>query len=589
MRPGIADGCEARESSLLRLLHDVVREWARGETPEGAVNGETYASSPPAERTNQPQHDAALLAAQCRLLELVAMGEPLHSMLGALCLAVESLEAGAICSVLLVDESGERLAHGAAPSLPPEYMQEIDGALLVDQEGPCAAAVLLKRPVIVSDFVGDSRWSHTYLDLVLRHGLRAGWSAPMVARSGAVLGAFAIYFRLPGEPSPRQYHLIERFTHVASIAIERANAETELRRSEAHLAMAQRLSATGSFTWTLETGDVEWSDEVFRIYGMEPGNRPSLALARERVHPDDRDAFSRVVEAATRDRGELDFGHRLLLPGGVVRYLHIMATPVIDRDGGPTRYFGAVRDVTERQRADEALSRARSELAHVSRLATLGELTASIAHEVNQPLAGIVMNADASQRFLTEPQPDVGRTREAVQRIRRDAQRAAEVIVRLRALFRGETTDRQLLDVNEAIGDVLSLSLHEVRRARVTLRTNLAPEIPAVVGDRVQLQQVVLNLVMNALESLAKETGEPRTMTVATQPTGDGHVRISVHDNGAGIAATDLDRIFDAFYTTKRGGMGMGLSIARTIVESHGSRLLVESRPGDGAMFAFTI
>lgn len=553
------------------------------------MHAETYSSTPSVAPANQPQHDAALLAAECRLLELVAMGEPLHAVLAALCLAVESLETGAICSVLLVDPTGHHLTRGAAPSLMPDYLEEIDGALLIDKEGPCAVAVLLKEPVIVSDFDNDARWSRTYLNLVRRHGLRAGWSAPMVAPSGAVLGAFAIYFRTPGEPSPRQHHLIERFTHVASIAIERANAEAKLRRSEAHLAMAQRLSATGSFTWTLETGDVEWSDEVFRIYGMEPANGASLAMARERVHPDDREAFGRIVEAAKRDRGKLDFGHRLLLPGGVVRYLHIMAAPVIDRDGGPTRYFGAVRDVTERQHSDEALSRARSELAHVARLATLGELTASIAHEVNQPLAGIVMNADASQRFLTEPQPDVARTREAVQRIRRDAQRAAEVIVRLRALFRGETTDRQPLDVNEAIGDVLSLSLHEVRRARVTLRTALVPDLPAVVGNRVQLQQVVLNLVMNALESLADGGGEVRTVVVATEPANDGHVRISVRDNGKGVAAADLDRIFDAFFTTKRGGMGMGLSIARTIVESHGGRLTVESHQGEGATFAFIL
>lgn len=553
------------------------------------MDTDTVAAPSTADSTTEPARDAALLAAECRLLELVAMGEPLHSMLAELCLAVESLEAGAICSVILVAPSTERLAHGAAPSLPRQYLEYIDGALLADMEGPCAAAVMLRRPVIVSDFSGDTRWSPAYLDLVSGLGLRAGWSAPMVARSGAVLGAFAIYFRTPGEPTARQYHLIERFTHVASIAIERASAETELRRSEAHLAMAQRLSATGSFTWTPDTGEVAWSDEVFRIYGMEPGHRPSMALARERVHPDDREAFSRVVETAIRERGELDFGHRLLLPGGVVRYLHIMATPVVDSHGGPIRYFGAVRDVTERQHADEALNRARSELTHVARLATLGELTASIAHEVNQPLAGIVMNADASQRFLAEPQPDVGRTREAVQRIRRDAQRAAEVIVRLRALFRGELPDRQPLDINEAIGDVLSLSLHEVRRARVALRTSLAPDLPLVSGSRVQLQQVVLNLVMNALESLAADDGDVRTVTIATERAEDGRVRVSVHDTGKGIAATDLERVFDAFYTTKRGGMGMGLSIARTIVESHGGRLLVESRPGEGATFAFTL
>lgn len=555
----------------------------------GTSPGIASAHDGPFPLDGQRRRAEALLAAERLLLEMVATGEPLSSLLDALCLAFESLEEGALCSVLLVASSGRQLTPGAGPSLSAEYSQALDGVQVCEDEGPCGAAALTRQPVIVDDFEHDSRWSERYLALVRRHGLRAGWSAPILARSGEVLGTFAIYFRVPKHPSPSQFLLIERFAHVASIAIERTRADDALRRSEAQLAAAQRLSATGSFTWRLDTGDIEWSQEVYRIFGVDPGTPLSLALARERVHPDDRDLFDRVATDAVQLGGELDFTHRLLLPGRVVRYVHTMATPVLSDDGTRRRYIGAVRDVTERQRAEEALSRAHAELAHVARVATLGELTASIAHEVNQPLAGIVMNADACLRLLTADPGDLEPAREAVGRIRRDAQRAADVIVRLRELFKREGSSRQPLDVNEAIRDVVVLSRNELRRHAVDLRLALDHQLPLVSGDRVQLQQVILNLLLNAAEALSDVADRPREVVMSTERDADACVRVTVRDAGPGIAAAHFDRIFDAFHTTKPRGTGMGLSIARTIIESHGGALWAERGDGPGATFVFTL
>ena len=537
---------------------------------------------------HEQQRTAALLDAERRLLELVAMGEPLATLLDALCRTVEALEGGSYCSILLVEPDGRHMRHAAAPSLSAGYVQATDGAPVGPDHGPCGAAAFLKRPIVVTDFDDDARWDARYLAQMRLHGLRAGWSTPIFARAGAVLGTFAIYFRTPGSPAPAQFHLVERFTHVASIAIERANADRALQRSEAHLATAQRLSATGSFSWHVGTGEVAWSNEVYRIYGVDGSAAPGLGMARERVHPDDVAHFDEVAALAVREGRDLDFGHRLLLPNGSVKHVHVMAAAVPAGDGGTVQYFGAVRDVTERRRADDALSAARAELARVARVATLGELTASIAHEVNQPLTGVVTNGNACLRWLANDPPDVAQADEAARRIIRDAQRAADVIVRLRALFQKAEPTRRALDVNDVLRDALALAEHEVRRHDVSLRTALAPALPAVRGDRVQLQQVVLNLLVNAVESLAAAE-RPREIVLATDADGAGGVRVTVSDTGAGLAGQDPSRIFDAFHTTKPGGMGMGLSIARSIVESHGGALWAEAGEGRGARFAFTL
>jgi len=413
----------------------------------------------------------ALLAGERRLLEMVASGSPLPIVLGALCSLVESSSRGCHCSVLLVDPGGAgtaRLQHGAAPSLPASLCEAIDGRPVFPYWGPCAMAIHQQTQVIVSDVATDSRWEPgEWRDLALGLGLRSCWTTPILSLAGKALGTFALYQHEPGNPTPQQQGLIEQFTHIASIAIERSQSEAALRI------------------------------------------------------------------------------------------------------------------------ADEALSKVRSELAHMSRVTTLGALTASIAHEVNQPLSGIITNASTCLRMLAEDPPNIEGARETARRTIRDGNRAAEMIGRLRALFKKETV-AEAVDLNEATREVIALSWTEMQRARVIVQTNLADDLPSVTGDRVQLQQVVLNLLLNAMESMADVEDRSRQLVITTGQD-DDRVLLTVQDSGEGFDPQNLDRLFEAFYTTKGSGMGIGLSISRSIIESHQGRLWAALNDGPGSTFSFSI
>jgi C4-dicarboxylate-specific signal transduction histidine kinase len=247
------------------------------------------------------------------------------------------------------------------------------------------------------------------------------------------------------------------------------------------------------------------------------------------------------------------------------------------------------RDITERKGAEEALRQAQVDLAHVGRVTTLGEMAASIAHEVDQPLSGVVINANASLRFLTGATPNLDEVRDGLQAIARDGRRASDVIARIRALARKTATEKEPVDINDVIREVVVLAEWEARRTRARIRTELAGDLPRVVGDRVQLQLVVLNLLMNGLEAMHAVVDHPRELAISTQPETNNRVRVAVQDSGPGIDPQLADRVFEAFYTTKRSGMGMGLSISRSIVEQHGGRLWAVPNDGPGTTFHFTV
>jgi C4-dicarboxylate-specific signal transduction histidine kinase len=252
-------------------------------------------------------------------------------------------------------------------------------------------------------------------------------------------------------------------------------------------------------------------------------------------------------------------------------------------------YIGAIQDVTQRRLAEEALGKARSELAHVARVTSLGALTASIAHEVNQPLSGIITNASTCLRMLAADPPNVDGALETARRTIRDGNRASEVISRLRALFSKRAGATEAVELNEATREVIALSLSELQRAQVVLRVELDDDLPPVTGDRVQLQQVILNLIRNAAEAMDGVRDRPRQLEIRTEREDGDRVRLSVRDAGVGFGVEDGERLFDAFYTTKRDGMGMGLSVSRSIIESHRGRLLASRNEGPGATFAFSI
>jgi PAS domain S-box-containing protein len=369
---------------------------------------------------------------------------------------------------------------------------------------------------------------------------------------------------------------------------ERKEAEKALQQSESYLAEAQRLSRTGSFGWRVATGEIVWSEETFRIFGYDKAPSVRIEMVVQRVHPDDRAGVQQTVDSATRDGKDFNHEYRLLLPDGSVKHVHATAHAVTN-ESGVIEFVGAVTDVTARKRAEEKLHEAQAELAHVARVTALGELAASIAHEVNQPLAAVVANAAACQRWLARTPPDLEEVRSTVQSIIKDGNRAGEVIQRVRGLVNKTVDQKVPLDINEVVNEVITLLHHELASHRISLRMELAPALSPVIGDRIQLQQVVLNLVINGMEAMQPVAEGQRELVIQTNENAARQLVVTVRDCGVGLAAENADRLFDAFFTTKSGGMGMGLSICRSIVEAHGGRLSASANAGPGATFQFIL
>ncbi len=378
------------------------------------------------------------------------------------------------------------------------------------------------------------------------------------------------------------------FTGYLRDITERKRAEEELRNSEASLVEAQRLSSTGTFSWRVATDELTWSEQTYRIFELDSAVPVTLDLLGSRLHPEDIPSFQQMLDRQRDEGGDFEHEHRLQMPDGSVKYLHVVAQATRDQEG-QLKYIGWIQDVTERRLAEAALGKARADLAHVARASSLGALTASIAHEVNQPLSGIVTNASTCLRMLAANPPNVNGARETARRMIRDGHRATEVISRLRALFSRRKAVVEAVDLNEAAQEVIALSLSELQRNRVVLRSEFADDLPPVTGDRVQLQQVILNLLLNASDAMSGVTDRPRELVIQTEPDEREGVCLSIQDAGIGLEPREMDRLFEPFYTTKSGGMGIGLSVSRSIIESHNGRLWAAPNHGPGATFAFSI
>jgi PAS domain S-box-containing protein len=377
------------------------------------------------------------------------------------------------------------------------------------------------------------------------------------------------------------------FTGYLRDITERKRAEHALRRSEAFLAEAQHLSRIGSFSWRIPTDEVTWSEQLYRIFQIDRDAPVTFELIDNRIHPEDLSLFREQIERSRRDRSDVQLEFRLQMPDGTIKYVHVAAH--IRGDHDQPEYIGAVQDVTERRASEEALSKARSELSQVARVTSLGVLTASIAHEVNQPLSGIVTNASTCLRMLAADPPNIDGARETARRTIRDGNRASEVITRLRALYDKKEPTIESVDLNEAAREVVALSLSDLQRNRVILQLELADDLPLVAGDRVQLQQVILNLLRNASDAMSTVDDRQRQLLIRTEADGDDRVRLTVQDVGVGFDSQAADRLFESFYTTKNDGMGIGLSVSRSIIESHHGRLWATPNDGPGATFSFFI
>ena len=405
--------------------------------------------------------EEAFRKGQSRILEMIAANAPLGEILKRLVLLIEAQSPEMLCSILLVSDDGNHIRHGAAPSLPEEYVKAIDGAPIGPKTGSCGTAMYRGKPVVVTDIFTDPLWED-YRDLAAGSGLRACWSTPIMSGRGKVLGSFAMYYRQPQTPTGDEARLTDVATHIAGLAIEH-------------------------------------------------------------------------------------------------------------------------------QRTLEALARTQAELARAAQVTSMRELASSIGQEVNQTLAAIVDNANQCLEALDQKKPDPAQLHEALTNISSDGRRTIEIIARIRALAKNSAPLKVALNLSEFVSEVLSLVANEAQRKHITLQTELAEDLPFVLGDRVQLQQVLLNLVMNGMEAMNGIEQRSLELTVKIDRVENEEVVVSVTDRGTGIKPPEFDRVFEAFHTTKSASLGMGLAICRSIIEAHGGRLWAESNIGPGTTFKFTL
>jgi PAS domain S-box-containing protein len=382
---------------------------------------------------------------------------------------------------------------------------------------------------------------------------------------------------------------VQRALREARERAERKRAEEALRRSEMYLAEAERLSHTGSFGWNASTGELYWSDGAYRVFGYEPGTKPTLQLVIDRTHPEDRMRHRQIIDRAAKEGCEYVAEHRLLMADGSVKHVQAVAHRLTREDPEGLVFVGAITDITERKRAEEEGERLRqleADLARINRVSMMGELTASLAHEIKQPLSAAIIDANACMRWLRRVPPDVMEACGSASRMVAAVTRAAGIIDRVRSLYGRGTPEREVVDLNEILREMTVLLGDTADRQSISIRTELDRGLPRTTADRVQLQQVLMNLMLNGIEAMRETGGE---LTIASRRTEPGQLMVSVSDWGIGLPANEAERIFDAFFTTKPQGTGMGLSISRRIIESHGGRLWASPNGTRGAIFQFTL
>jgi signal transduction histidine kinase/FixJ family two-component response regulator len=382
---------------------------------------------------------------------------------------------------------------------------------------------------------------------------------------------------------------VRRALREARERAEREKAEEALRRSEMYLAEAQRVSHTGSFGWDVSSGEIYWSEETYRIFECEPTIEPTIQLVIDRTHPDDRMHLRQIMDRASIERSEFTAEHRLLKADGSVKYVRAVAHPSTREGPESSVFVGAVMDITEHERAEEERERLRqleADLARMNRVSMMGELAASLAHEIKQPIGTAANCANACRIWLKREPPDVAEAREAVAAVDVAVKRAAGIIDRVSSLYRRGTPQTELVDLNEIIQELTVLLGTTANRNSISIRTELAPGLPRTAADRVQLQQVLMNLMLNGIEAMQDMGGE---LTIASKRIEDGQLLVAVSDSGIGLSVDEAERVFEAFFTTKPQGTGMGLSISRRIIASHGGRLWASPNTGRGATFHFTL
>jgi len=520
-------------------------------------------------------------AGQSRVLEMIAADTPLSQVLTELVLLMEGQAEGLRCSILLLNRDGKHVRHGAAPNLPKAYVKAVDGAPIGPRNGSCGTAMFTRKPVIVQDVMTDPLWTD-YRDFAKICGLRACWSTPILSSRGEVLGSFAMYRQEKRGPYPEEDRLTSIATHIAGIAIDRQRQQEILRERDARISLAAE-SADLAF-WVLYPEGSAWmSDKGRRIYGFDSKLPLTCDLILSRIHPDERAAVKAEYDRGCALQSTFESEHRLLLPYGKTRWVIMRGRCLQDEYGNPLETIGVTLDVSAQKQAALQVQVQREEMAHRNRVALMGEMTASFAHELNQPLTAIANNASAARRFLERGNLDPVLLPELLQQMVADSQRAGEVIRGIRSLVRKETSEQTLLDLNSVITDTVRLVSSDILNRESVVTTDLDPHLPQVHAALVQIQQVLLNLIMNALDAVEQLPLSERRVVISSRSDKGDVAEVSVRDFGIGLPKDRPDKVFDHFFTTKQKGMGMGLAIVRSIVEAHGGTITAENAPDRGA------
>ena len=552
--------------------------------PLRGANGELTGGVVVCRDITQIKEEEFFRTGQSQVLEMIAADAPLPDVLKRLVILMEGQAEGLRCSILLLARDGKRVHHGAAPHLPEAYVKAVDGAAIGPRNGSCGTAMYLKRPVVVQDVMTDPLWSD-YRELAKICGLTACWSTPILSSSGDVLGSFAMYRTEKRGPHPEENRLTEIATHIAGIAIERQRQQENLRERDARISLVAE-SADLAF-WVLYPDQTPaWMSEKGRLmYGFDSNLALTLDLILSRVHPDDRAKVKAEYDRTSALYGSFESEHRLLLPHGRVRWVIMRGRFLKDENGNPLETIGVTVDVSAQKEADLQLHTQRDEVAHRNRVSLMGEMTASFAHELNQPLAAIANNAAAGRRVLERGNVDLEFIGELFNDMTADGQRAIEVIKGIRALVRKEKSARGFLDLNAVISDTVRLVGTDMMRRETTVTTELDSALPQIEAAPVQIQQVLLNLITNALDAVEPLPPSERRIIIRTRSDNGQTAEVSVRDFGSGLPSDRPEKVFDHFFSTKQAGMGMGLAIVRSIVEEHGGTISAENAPDRGARF----
>lgn len=490
--------------------------------------------------------------------------------------------------------------------------------------GPTGTAIRTGRPVRCRNMLADPDFI-PWREEALKHGYASSLAVPLVW-GGKVFGAMTVYAREPEHFSDDEEKLLvelagdlsygitmirlhaeniraqeelrmhrdrleelvkERTAELEDEIARRKKAQDALTINEALLRRAQEVAIIGSWYLDIRANDLSWSDGVYDIFGLPRGTQMNYEKFLDIVHQDDLEYVNRSWKAALAG-GAYDIEHRIIV-NGAVKWVREKAEVDFSKDGTPLRGIGIVQDITRRKTAEEEQHKLHQSLAHVSRLATVGELTTALAHEINQPLAAILANAQAARHIADEDNPDMKELKEALDDIINDDKRAREVIRRIRSLLKKDSSLPEMTDINLVIQEAVKLIERESVLKGVPIRLNLERSVPQVEADPIQIGQVMVNLLVNAIEAMGEDPGSTRSITVHSRKTDEGEVVVSVHDTGKGIDEKSSRRLFEPFFTTKAHGLGLGLSISRSIIEAHGGRLNAVPNQGRGSTFSFRL